>query len=147
MEKYQIIDRKTWKRNIHCQIFQNSLEPQYCISLELDITNFLKMVKKHRYSFTFAFIYAVCKCANEIEEFRYRFLGDEVILYDRIHTSFTYLDAETESFKFVSVPMQENISHRYRGFLIHIFPIRFQAAKEILHLCLNGSVFLNGMET
>ena len=23
-------------------------------------------------SFTFAFIYAVCKCANEIEEFRYR---------------------------------------------------------------------------
>lgn len=39
---YQVIDRKTWKRNMHCQIFQNSLEPQYGISLELDITNFLK---------------------------------------------------------------------------------------------------------
>lgn len=83
---YQVIDRKTWKRNMHCQIFQNSLEPQYCISLELDITNFLKMVKKNNYSFTFAFIYAVCKCANEIEEFRYRFLDDEVVLYDTIHT-------------------------------------------------------------
>lgn len=106
---YQVIDRKTWKRNMHCQIFQNSLEPQYCISLELDITNFLKMVKKHNYSFTFAFIYAVCKCANEIEEFRYRFLDDEVVLYDTIHTSFTYLDAETELFKFVSVPMQEDM--------------------------------------
>lgn len=110
MEKsYQVIDRKTWKRNMHCQIFQNSLEPQYCISLELDITNFLKMVKKRSYSFTFAFIYAVCKCANEIEEFRYRFLDEEVVLYDTIHTSFTYLDAETELFKFVSVPMQEDM--------------------------------------
>lgn len=106
---YQVIDRKTWKRNMHCQIFQNSLEPQYCISLELDITNFLKMVKKRNYSFTFAFIYAVCKCANEIEEFRYRFLDEEVVLYDTIHTSFTYLDAETELFKFVSVPMQEDM--------------------------------------
>lgn len=107
MEKnYQVIDRKTWKRDMHCRVFRNSLEPQYCISLELDVTNFLKMVREHNYSFTFAFIYAVCKCANEIEEFRYRFLDGEVVLYDTIHTSFTYLDAETELFKFVSVPMQ-----------------------------------------
>lgn len=35
------------------------------------------MVRKQGYSFTFSFIYAVCKCANEIEEFRYRFLGWE----------------------------------------------------------------------
>ena len=34
------------------------------------------------------------KCANEIEAFRYRFLDDEVVLYDTIHTSFAYLDAE-----------------------------------------------------
>lgn len=109
MTGYQMIDRKTWKRNMHCQIFQDSLEPQYCISLGLDITNFLKMVKGHNFSFTFAFIYTVCKCANEIEEFRYRFLDGEVVLYDIIHTSFSYLDEETELFKFVSVPMQENM--------------------------------------
>ena len=46
------------------------------------------------------------KCANEIEAFRYRFLDDEVVLYDTIHTSFAYLDAETELFKFISVPMK-----------------------------------------
>lgn len=49
------------------------------------------------------------KCANEIEEFWYRFLDDEVVLYDTIHTSFAYLDAETELFKFISVPMKENM--------------------------------------
>lgn len=106
---YQIIDRKTWKRNLHCQIFQNSLEPQYCISLELDITHFLKMVKERGYSFTFSFIYAVSKCANEIDEFRYRFLDGQVVLYDKIHTSFTYLDPGTELFKFVRVPMQKDL--------------------------------------
>lgn len=110
MEKhYRVIDRNGWKRNMHCRIFENSLEPQYCISLELDITAFLKMVKEHKYSFTFAFIYAVCRCANEIEEFRYRFLDGEVVLYDTVHTSFTYLDRDTELFKFVSVPMQKDM--------------------------------------
>ena len=83
--------------------------PKQSGTAELDITNFLKMLKEHNYSFTFAFIYAVCICANEIEEFRYRFLNDEVVLYDVIHTSFTYLDEETELFKFVSVPMQEDM--------------------------------------
>lgn len=107
--KYRIIDRKTWKRNIHCKIFCNALEPQYCISLELDITRFLKIVKQNGYSFTLAFIYAVCRCANEIEEFRYRFLEDEVVLYDMIHTSFTYLDRGEELFKFVSAPMQSDM--------------------------------------
>lgn len=43
-----------------------------------------------------AFIFAVTKCANEIEEFRYRFLDGEVVLYESIDTSFTYLDKETE---------------------------------------------------
>lgn len=94
---------------MHCEVFRHALEPQYCISLELDITRFLRMVKEQGYSFTLAFMYAVCRCANEIEEFRYRFLGDEVVLYDTIHTSFTYLDRETELFKFVSAPMQDNM--------------------------------------
>ncbi len=109
MRTYQVIDRSTWKRNMHCQIFQNSLEPQYSISLELDITRFFNMIKEHGYPFTFAMIYAVCKCANKIEEFRYRFLDGEVVLYDVIHTSFTYLDQGTELFKFVSVPMQNDM--------------------------------------
>ena len=56
-----------------------------------------------------AFIFAVTKCANEIEEFRYRFLDSEVVLYESIDTSFTYLDKETELFKVVNVPMQDTI--------------------------------------
>jgi chloramphenicol O-acetyltransferase type B len=56
-----------------------------------------------------AFIFAVTKCADEIEEFRYRFLDGEVVLYESIDTSFTCLDIEKELFKVVNVPMQDTI--------------------------------------
>jgi chloramphenicol O-acetyltransferase type B len=79
------------------------------VSFELDVTNFKKKVKENHWSFTMAFIFAVTKCANEIEEFRYRFLDGEVVLYESIDTSFTYLDKETELFKVVNVPMQDTI--------------------------------------
>lgn len=103
------IDLTTWKRRLHYHIFRNSLQPQYCVSFELDITDFLKSIRRKHYSFTFSFVYAVSKCANEIEEFRCRFLDGEPVLYDRIDTSFTYLDDSTELFKVVNVKMQDTL--------------------------------------
>lgn len=106
---YQIIDEKTWKRATHCAVFRNCVEPAFCVTFEADITGFRSKVKSQGLSFTLAMVYAMCKCANEIENFRYRFLDGNVVLYDRIDTAFTYLDAETELFKFVNVPMCDNI--------------------------------------
>lgn len=109
MANYQVIDMKSWKRTMHCQVFRECIEPAYCVTLELDITKFLKKVREKGYSFTMAMIYAVSKCANEIEEFRYRFMDGEVVLFDRINTAFTYLDSETELFKVVNVNMEDEL--------------------------------------
>jgi len=106
---YKIIDEKNWKRAMHCMVFRNSIEPAFCVTFQLDITNFLQKVKARNYSFTMAMIYVVSKCANEIEEFRYRFVDGKVVLFDRIDTAFTYLDNETELFKVVNVPMADNL--------------------------------------
>ena len=103
------IDLATWNRAAHYQIFKNSAQPQYCVTFELDITNFLQKIKARGYSFTFAFIFAVTKCANEIEEFRCRFLEGRPVIYDKINTSFTYLDNGSELFKVVNVEMQDTI--------------------------------------
>lgn len=105
----QEIDVSTWKRAIHYQVFRNSVQPQYCVSFPLDITNFLAKIKARGFSFTFSFVFAVAKCANEIEEFRYRFADGKPVIYERINTSFTYLDQETELFKVVNVEMQETL--------------------------------------
>lgn len=109
MVGYQVIDMKSWRRAMHCQVFRDCIEPAYCVSLELDITNFLEKVREKGYSFTMAMIYAVSKCANEIEEFRYRFVDGQVVLFDKINTAFTYLNSETELFKVVNVEMEDTM--------------------------------------
>jgi chloramphenicol O-acetyltransferase type A len=103
------IDEKNWKRAMHCQVFRNSVEPAFCVTFELDITNFLNKIRERKYSFTFALVYSVSVCANQIEEFRYRFLDGDVVLYDRIDTAFTYLNQDTELFKVVNVPLTESL--------------------------------------
>lgn len=109
MSCYKEIDLSTWKRAAHCQIFRGCVEPQYCITLELDISRFLSRIRKKGYPFTFSLIYAAAECANAVEEFRYRFLDGKIVLYDRIDTAFTYLNPKTELFKVVRVPMQETL--------------------------------------
>ncbi len=81
----------------------------FCVTFEVDITHFLDKIRKNGLSFTLAMVYAVCKCGNDIENFRYRFLDGKVVLYDSIDTSFTYLNKETELFKVVSVPMVDGL--------------------------------------
>lgn len=105
----QFIDLTTWERTMHYQIFKDSVQPQYCVTFDIDITNFLAKIKKRGYSFTFSFVYAVTKCANEIEAFRCRFIDGKPAIFETINTSFTYLNKETELFKVVNVPMQDSI--------------------------------------
>lgn len=107
--RYQLIDEKNWKRAVHCAVFRDYVEPAFCVSFPLDVTRFLARAREMGVSFTLALVYAVSKCANEIEEFRYRFVEGKVALFERIDTAFTYLNPETELFKVVRVPMCETL--------------------------------------
>ena len=51
MNNYEIINLNEWKRKVHFQVFRDYIEPSYCITFELDITEFLKKIK-NRYSLT-----------------------------------------------------------------------------------------------
>jgi len=106
---YIVIDETNWKRAMHCMVFRNSIEPAFCVTMELDITNFLSKIKEEKFSFTMAMVFVISKCANEIEEFRYRFVDGKVVLFDKIDTAFTYLNMETELFKVVNVPMESTL--------------------------------------
>ena len=107
--QYKVIDEKTWDRAMHCMVFRNSVEPAFCVTFEADITAFKARVKEAKLSFSMAMTYAVCKCANEVEAFRYRFLDGQVVLFDKIDTAFTYLNEETQLFKVVNVPFVEDL--------------------------------------
>lgn len=103
------IDLDNWERRLHYQIFRNSVQPQYCVTFELDITHFLEVIRKRQYSFTFSLVFAVSKCANQIKEFRYRFVEGNPVIFDKINTAFTYLNKDTELFKVVNVEMADTL--------------------------------------
>lgn len=107
---YQVIDQKVWPRAMHCAVFRNSIEPAFCVTFELDITQFRRKIRADGLSFTLAMVFAVADCANKIPEFRYRFLDGQVVLFDRIDTAFTYLNEKTGLFKVVNVPMQDTLT-------------------------------------
>lgn len=106
---YKIIDENTWERAMHCRVFRNSVEPAFCVTFETDVLGLKKYVRENNLSFTLAMVYAVCKCANQIEAFRYRFVDGKIVLFDNIDTAFTYLNKETGLFKVVNVPMMDDL--------------------------------------
>lgn len=103
------IDLSNWERVQHYQVFKNCVQPQYCVTFELDITHFMEMIKRNNYSFTFSLVYSVSKCANQIKEFRYRFVNGNPVIFDKINTAFTYLNKDTELFKVVNVEMTDTL--------------------------------------
>lgn len=109
MNSYIEIDENQWPRAVHCSIFRNCIEPSFCVTFEVDVTELRDFAKKNDLSFTLLMVYATCKCANDIEAFRYRFLDGKVVLFDKVDTAFTYLNKETNLFKVVNVPMIEDI--------------------------------------
>ena len=110
MYPYRIIDETTWARAVHCAVFRNYAEPNYCVTFELDVTKFLAYVRAEKLSFTAAMGYAATACANRIEAFRYRFMDGKVVLFDRIDTSFTWLGRDEELFKVITVPFSGRLS-------------------------------------
>ena len=65
------IDLSVWERSLHYQVFRDSVQPQYCVSFDLDITNFLSQIRLKGFSFTFSFVFAVSKCANYRRRYYY----------------------------------------------------------------------------
>ena len=50
---YRIINEATWERAMHCMVFRNSVEPAFCVTFEVDVTELKKYVKDNNISFTY----------------------------------------------------------------------------------------------
>jgi chloramphenicol O-acetyltransferase type A len=98
----KIIDLDTWRRKEHFEFFSTFDEPFFGLVSEIDCTIAYKTAKEKNYSFFASYLHKSLAVANEIEEFRYRYDGKEVILFDEIHASPTIgRDDGTFGFSFV----------------------------------------------
>lgn len=105
----EIINLDTWDRITHYNFFRRMDYPQYLICNNIDITNFLFKLKGRNISFYYAMIYAAIYALNQVKEFKYRIQGDNVVLHDIIHPSFTDMAEGSELFKMVTVFMEADI--------------------------------------
>lgn len=106
----KIIDLKTWKRTTHYKFFKRMDYPQYNICVNIDIANFLIRIEERKIPFYYAMIYAATYALNQVEEFRYRIRGEQVILHDTVNPSFTDMSEGTDLFKMVTVNMEKSIA-------------------------------------
>lgn len=101
------IEIKTWHRRVPFEHFNRYESPHFNLVADVDIAKLLQSCKQHQISSYAAIIYLVSKVSNGIEEFRYRIRGDEVVLHDAAHPSFTVM-AENDSFSYCSVPYSDS---------------------------------------
>ena len=106
----QVIDLKTWDRTMHYMFFKRMDYPQYTICTNIDITNFYNKTKEQGISFYYAMIYAAMYSLNQVENFKYRIHGEQVVLHDIIHPSFTDMSKDTDLFKMVTTEMQASLA-------------------------------------
>lgn len=106
----EYINLDNWKRKEHFSFFHKMDYPHYNISANIDVTNFLNFVRKKEIQFYYAMIHAATYIANEVINFRYRIRENKVVLHDKLHPSFTYLnDSEEGLFKMVVANMNDDI--------------------------------------
>jgi chloramphenicol O-acetyltransferase type A len=77
--------------------------------MNIDITNFVAKANEQKIPFYYAMVYAATYALNQVEAFRYRIRGEQVVLHDVIHPSFTAMLEGTDLFKMVTVDMEKSI--------------------------------------
>ena len=102
------IDFENWKRKEHFNFFYRMDYPQYNICLNLDVTKFIQFTKSKNLSFYYAMIYAVTDVVNSTAEFKYRIRDGRVVLHEKVHPSFTYMENDEADalFKLITVDLE-----------------------------------------
>jgi len=75
----------------HFQLFSRYTDPTYGITSLVDVTAFFHYAKSQGYPIYLSLIYLITKALNQIKEFRYRYDGESILLFDKIDPAFTIM--------------------------------------------------------
>ncbi|MHA6249939.1 CatA-like O-acetyltransferase [Pontibacter sp. CAU 1760] len=83
----RLLDLNAWERKEHFNFFKQFEEPFFGVCVTVDCTLAYTKAKEEGVSFFLYYLYKSLDAANKVEPFRYRILGDEVTVYDKVHAS------------------------------------------------------------
>lgn len=96
------INIDTWKRKEHFEWFNEFDEPFFGITTEVECSSAYNNCRKNNTSFFAYYLHKSLIAANQIEEFKCRIKGDEVVIFETIDASPTIGRADgTFAFSFV----------------------------------------------
>ncbi len=101
------IPLENWPRKDHYLFFREFEYPYFSLCADIDITNFLPLIKDRNISFTAAIMYLVARVANGIPEFRQRVRDEGPIEHEVVHPSATILSKD-DLFTFCTAIYREN---------------------------------------
>jgi chloramphenicol O-acetyltransferase type A len=101
----RVIDLETWPRRDHYRLFRDLDHPYFGVTVEVDVTAWQRAVKSSHRPFYPSMVHQVSAAANAVEAFRLRIRGEQVVLHDVVHPSFTVAWRD-ELFNFCTVAFE-----------------------------------------
>lgn len=89
------LDIANWNRKTHFEFFSKFEEPFFGITVNVDCTKAYETAKRSGISFFIFYLHKTLAAINAIENFRYRIIDGEVIVYDKINASPTIMRDDT----------------------------------------------------
>ena len=96
---FRKLDIENWKRKDIYHFFKTYDNPYYNICSKLEVENLYQFCKKENLSFNLALLHSTLLIINNLQEFKLRIEGNEVIEYATINCGSTVL-SEDETFSF-----------------------------------------------
>jgi chloramphenicol O-acetyltransferase type A len=104
----QKLNLETWNRKEHFLFFKQMEEPFFGITTSIDCTKAYIKSKELNVSFFAYYLHKTLLAVNQIENFRYRIIEDEIYIFDKINASATIL-REDKTFGFSLIEFDSDI--------------------------------------
>lgn len=98
------VELATWERKEIYELFSACDHPFYSLSLELDVTKLYHHTHEAGISFYYALCWLITGTMEEVEAFRMRIRGTELVVVDELIPSCTDLRPGSEAFFIVTLP-------------------------------------------
>lgn len=109
----QKLNLATWNRKDHFNFFTKFEEPFFGVTIRVDCTMAYAVAKETQTSFFLYYLHKSLVAANQIESFKYRIDGEDVIIYDQVNASPT-INRPDGSFGFAYMNYYEDYATFYK---------------------------------
>lgn len=105
----QQIDMKRWPRRAQFEFFSQFEEPFFGVTADVECTPAYTLCKARGYSFYLYYLHKILLATNQIEEFRYRIEGGQVMLWSAVRIGAT-VDRPDGTFGFAHFAFEKDFA-------------------------------------